>query len=91
MYYKRAKDQSTPGGHYHQIIFFIFCSETKTDKANCLFFVIQSSTSNTVFFNIFLNDIDNGVFRICYLIAVVNTNPIEGHMNGFPITGLKVK
>ena len=48
MYYKRAKDQSTSGGHYHRIIFFHFCSETNIDQSNRLFCVIQSSTSNYV-------------------------------------------
>ena len=84
-YYKRAKEQSTSGGHYHQIIFFIFCSETNTDQANCLFCFIQSSTSNTVFFNIFINARDNSVFSIGSLIAIVNPDPIEDYMNGVPI------
>ena len=48
-YYKRAKKQSTSGGHSHQIIFFSFFSETNTDQENHLFCVIQSSTSNNVF------------------------------------------
>ena len=48
MNYKRAKEQSNSGGHYHRIIFFHFCSETNTDQANRLFCVIQSSTSNYV-------------------------------------------
>ena len=64
MYYKRAIDQSTSGGPYHQILFFRFCSETNTDQENRLFRVIQSSTSNTVLFNIFINARDNGFFSI---------------------------
>ena len=39
-YYKHAKEQSTSGGHYQQIIFFRFFSETNTDQENCLFCVI---------------------------------------------------
>ena len=84
-YYKRAKEQLTSGGHYHQIIFFDFCSETNTDQENNLFCVIQTSTSTTIFFNIFLNDICNGVFSIGFLIAVVNPDPIEDYMNGVHI------
>ena len=84
-YYKRAKEQSTPGGHYHQILFFRFCNETNIDRENCLFCVIQSSTSNNVSFNIFLNARDNGVFSIGSLIDILNTDPIEDYMNGFPI------
>ena len=84
-YYKFAKEQSTSGGHHLQIIFFCFCSETNADQENCLFGVIQSSTSNTVFFNIFINARDNGVFSIGSLIAVFNPDPIEDYMNGVPI------
>ena len=75
-YYKRAKEQSTSGGNYHQIIFFCFCSKTNTDQENRLFCVIQSSKSNNIFFNIFLNARDNGVFSIGSLIAIVNPDPI---------------
>ena len=53
-YYKRAKEQLTSCGHYHQIIVFGFCSETNTYQENSLFCVIQSSTSNTILFDIFL-------------------------------------
>ena len=63
-YYKRAKEQSTSGGHYHRIIFVIFCSETNIDQENRLFCVTQSSTLHNVIFKIFLNAIYNGVFSI---------------------------
>ena len=76
-YYKRAKEQSTSGGHYHQIIFLRFCFETNTEQENCLFCVIQSSLSNTVFLNKFVNARYNGVFSIGYLNAIVNPDPIE--------------
>ena len=76
-YYKHAKEQSTLGGHYHQIIFI--------DQENCLFFVIKSSTSNAALFNRFINDRCNGVFIIGSLIAIFNPDPIEGYMNGVPI------
>ena len=76
-YYKRAKYQSTSGGHYHQIIFFRFCSEINTYQSNFLFCAIQSSTSNFVFINIDLNAKDNVVSIIGYLIAVFNPDPIE--------------
>ena len=84
-YYKRVKEKSTSGGNYHLIIFFLFCSETNIDQENCLFGVIQSSTSNNIFFNGFINDRENGVFGIGSLIAVVNPDPIEDYINGFPI------
>ena len=60
-YYKRAKDQSTSVGHYHQILFFSFCSETNTDQENCLFCVIQSSTSNNISL-IYFSMLDTMVF-----------------------------
>ena len=84
-YYKRAKEQSTSGGHYHQILFFRFCSETNTDQSNRLFCVIQSYASNTVFFIIFINARDNGVFSIGSIIAIVDLDPIEDYMNDVPI------
>ena len=85
IHYKRTKEQSTSGGHYHQIIFFSFCFETNIDQENHLFFVIQRHTSNTVFFNRFLNSRDNGVFTIGSLISIVNPDPIEDYMNCVPI------
>ena len=36
-YYKRMKDKSTSGDHYHQILFFRFCTETNTFQSDCLF------------------------------------------------------
>ena len=84
-YYKRAKGQANSGGHYRRIILFWFFSETNTDQANCLFCVIQRSTSNNVLFNRLLNAIENGLFRIGYLIAIVNPNPIEYYMHGVTI------
>ena len=51
--------------------FLFFCSETNTDqRESSVFCVIQSSTSNTVLFIIFLHAIYNGVFSIGSLIAV---------------------
>ena len=85
MYYKRVKEQSTSGGHYHKILFFCLCSGTNTDQNNCLLCVIQSSTSNTLFFNKFLNARENGVFSIGYLIAFLIPDPIEDYMNSVPI------
>ena len=76
-YYKLVKEQSAPGGHWHRFFFFRFCSETNTDQANRLFCVIQSSTSNTVFFDGFFNARDNGIFSIGYLIAIFNPDTIE--------------
>ena len=84
-YYKRAKEKLTSGGHYHRIRFFRFCSETNTDQENSIFCVIQSSTSNTVLFNRFINARDNGVFSIGSLIAVSNPDTIEDYMKGIPI------
>ena len=84
-YYKLARDQSKSGGHYHQIIFFCFCSGTNIDQANCLFCVIQSSVPNTDLFNILFNAIENNVFIIGSIIAIVNTDPIEDSMNGVSI------
>ena len=63
-YYKCAKEQLNPGGHYHGFIFFCFCFETNTDQENCLFCVIQISTSNTFFFNKFLNARENSVLAL---------------------------
>ena len=85
MYYKREKDKFTSGGHYHRIILFCFWSETNIYQENCLFCVIQSSTSNTVLFNKFLNSRDNGIFSIGYLIAIFNPDTIEDYMSGVPI------
>ena len=84
-YYKRAQEQSTSGGNYHQIPIFSFFSEANTDQTDRLFCVIQSSTSNTVFFKIFLNAIENDVFSFGSLVDIVNTDPIEDYMNGVPI------
>ena len=84
-YYKRAKELSTPGGNHHQILFFRFFSGTNTYQENRLFCVIQSSTSDTVFFPVFLNDIENGVFRTGFLIVIVNPDPIEDYINCVPI------
>ena len=75
----------TYSGHYHRILLFRFCSETNADKYNSIFCVIQSFISNTVLFNIFINDIDNGIFSIGSLTDIVNPDPIEGYMNGVPI------
>ena len=75
----------TLGGHYHQILSFHFSSETNIDQANCLFCVIQSSTSNTVFFNRFINSRYNGIFSIGSLIAILSPDPIEDYINGVPI------
>ena len=47
-----------------------------------MFCVIQSSTSNTVFFNRFINARDNGVFSIGSIISVVNPDTIKDYMNG---------
>ena len=44
--------------------------------------VIQSSTSNTVFFHIFPNAIDNYVFSMGYIIDIFNPDPNEDYMNG---------
>ena len=85
MHYEHAKEQSTSGGHYHQIPLFRFCSERNIDQANSLFCVVQSSTSNNLFFNRFINARDNGVFSIGYLIDIVNPDLIEYYMNGVPI------
>ena len=79
------KEQSTPGGNYHWIIFCSFCSETNKYQENCMFFVIQSSTSNNVFFKRFINTRDNGVSSIGYLITIVNPDTIEEYMNDVPI------
>ena len=84
-YYKRAKEQLNSGGHYYTIIFFRFFSETNTDKENRLFCVIQSSTSNTVFFNIFINVRDIVFLIIGSIIDNINPDPIEDYMNGVPI------
>ena len=86
MYYKRAKEQSTSVNYYHQIIFFRFCSETNTDQQNFLFCVIQSYKSNNFVSNWFINDRYYGFFSIASLIDIVNPGPIEGYMNGVPIT-----
>ena len=56
-----------------------------TDQANHLFCVVQSSTSNTFFFNRFTNTRDNVVFSIVCLISVVNPDPIEDFINGVPV------
>ena len=50
-----------------------------------MFCFIQSSTSNTVLFHIFINDKGNGVFSIGSLIDIVNPDPIEDYMNDVPI------
>ena len=50
-----------------------------------MFCVIQSFTSNTFPFNIFINAIDNGVFSIGSLSYIVNPDPIEYYINGVPI------
>ena len=84
-YYKFAKYKLNSGGHFYRIISFRFCSETNTEQANFLFCFIQSSISNTFFFNRFINDIENGVFRIGSLITIVIPDPIEDYMNGFHI------
>ena len=74
-YYKRAKEQSTSGGHYHRIVFFF--PETNTEQANRLFCVVQSSTSNTVFSNRSPNARDSGVFVIGYIIAIITLIPLK--------------
>ena len=66
-------------------LLLLFFSETNTDQANRLFCVIQSSTSNNVLFNRFINARDNGVFSIGYLIDIVNPDTIEDYMSGVPI------
>ena len=88
MYYKREKDKLTSGGHYHRIILFCFWSETNIYQENRLFCVIQSSTSNTVFFDRFINAIYNGAFRSGYLIDIVNPDPIEDYINGIRINNI---
>ena len=57
--------------------------QTQTKKI--VFLVIQSSTSNTVFFQRFLNARYNGVFSIGSPIAIVDTYPIDDYTNGVPI------
>ena len=84
-YYKRAKVQLTYGVHYHQILLFRFLSEINTDQANCLLCIVQSSTSNTGFFNSCPNSRDNRVFSIGYIIYVVDPDPIEEYINCVPI------
>ena len=61
MYYKFSKEQLNSGGHYRRIIFLRFFSETNIYQENCVIYVIQRSTSNTVLFNKFINYRDNGV------------------------------
>ena len=64
---------------------FVFVlKQTHTKQIFC-FIIIQSSTSNTVSFNIFLNDRDNDVFIIGSIIAIVNPDTIKDYMNGVPI------
>ena len=63
-------------------IFFCLCYKTNADQENRLFCVNQSSTSNNVLFNIFINDIYNGIFSIGSLIYFVNPDTIEDYMNG---------
>ena len=85
MYYKLVKEQSASGGHFHQTIFFCFCSATKTDQANRIFSVIKSYKSNTGFYTRFINARDNGVSSIGSLIAIVKPDPIKYYINGVPI------
>ena len=77
MYYNSAKEKSTSGGHYHQILFFCYCSETNTYQSNSLFCVIQCYISNNFFFNRFINAKDNGVFSIGSLISIVEHIPLK--------------
>ena len=65
--------------------FLLFFNGTNTDQANRPFCVIKSSTSNTAFFNIFINDRDNVVFSIGSIIDVVNPDHIEYYRHGVPI------
>ena len=84
-YYRRVKEKSTSGGHYHRILLFSFCSKINIDQASFLFCVIKSYASNTVFFHIFPNARYNGIFIIGYLFDIVNPDPVEDYMNGVPI------
>ena len=65
------------------LLFFVFVLKQTYTKQ--FFFVIQSTTPNTILFNRFLNTIENGVFSIGSLIAIFIADPIEYHMNGVPI------
>ena len=71
-YYERAKEKLTSGGHYHQILFFRFCSETNTGQENRLFGVIQSSKSNNVSL-IYLSMLETMVFLalVLYFLLLI--------------------
>ena len=54
-YYKRAKDLSTSGGHYHRIIFFhFFLKQTQTKKIICFvsFKYLHQILSPLIYFSI---------------------------------------